>query len=278
MPIFATPKPIGATLQVAGAHVRVTASDRTDTVVLIQPRNPASRTDVKVADRTKVDFTGGRLSVKTTVSGSKEGSVLISIDLPSGSDLVAYLGHSDVHADGPLGGCELHVAKGRARLECVAALQANVADGEVAIDRIAGGATVEGSQVELQINEAGGPVGLQSSGGRTWIGHARAELDLCSGSGSVHIGRADASVITRTGAGSIRIGRLTRGRAELMNGSEDIEIGISEHTTARIDAKSTRGSVRDLVTAQRDPGPSGDEVVVHARTRHGDIVIHRTAS
>jgi hypothetical protein len=37
MPTFTTPGPITATVQVAGAQVRVSASDRTDTVVLVEP-------------------------------------------------------------------------------------------------------------------------------------------------------------------------------------------------------------------------------------------------
>jgi hypothetical protein len=36
MPTFATPGPVAATVEVAGAQVRVTASDRTDTVVLVE--------------------------------------------------------------------------------------------------------------------------------------------------------------------------------------------------------------------------------------------------
>ncbi len=43
MPAFATPEPITATVEVAGARVRVTASDRTDTEVLVEPINAASR-------------------------------------------------------------------------------------------------------------------------------------------------------------------------------------------------------------------------------------------
>ena len=49
MPTFATPEPIAATVEVAGAQVRVTASDRTDTVVLVEPINEASRSDVKLS-------------------------------------------------------------------------------------------------------------------------------------------------------------------------------------------------------------------------------------
>ena len=51
MPTFDTPGPIAATVDVAGAQVRVTASDRTDTVVLVEPIDTASQKDVKVAEQ-----------------------------------------------------------------------------------------------------------------------------------------------------------------------------------------------------------------------------------
>jgi hypothetical protein len=43
MPTFDTPGPIAATVVVGGAQVQVTASDRTDTVVLVEPIDKASR-------------------------------------------------------------------------------------------------------------------------------------------------------------------------------------------------------------------------------------------
>src|SRR5499433_4091290 len=126
MPTFATPGPIAATVQVAGARVRVAASDRTDTVVLVEPINEASRSDVKVASKTRVDFADGQLSVKTTTPGDKSGSVTITIDLPAESSLAAHLAHSSVQVDGPVGRCELHVASGQVRLDRIDALQANI--------------------------------------------------------------------------------------------------------------------------------------------------------
>jgi hypothetical protein len=136
MPAFDTPGPIAATVVVAGAQVRVTASDRTDTVVLVEPANEASKSDVKVANKTKVDFAGGQLSVKTTIAGETNGSVVITIDLPAGSSLVAYLAHSSVRADGSFGECELHLASGRVELDRISALRANISAGEVTIGRI----------------------------------------------------------------------------------------------------------------------------------------------
>ncbi|MEV4490078.1 DUF4097 family beta strand repeat-containing protein [Micromonospora coxensis] len=277
MPTFVTPGPIAATVQVAGARVRVTASDRSDTVVRVAPVDTANPANVRVADRTRVDFADGRLSVKTTVSGDRDGSVAITIDLPTGSSLLTYLTHSHVHADGPLGACELHMAKGRVELDRIDALQANIAAGEVAIGHIAGRATIEGSVAAVRIGEAEGAVGLSSSGGQVWIGHAAADLDLHSGSGRFDIERADGSVTAETGDGAIRIGRLTRGRAQLANRSGTIEVGIGEGAAARVDATSTRGSVRDRRAAQAHPDASDSEVTVRARTRYGDIVIQPAA-
>ena len=278
MPTFITPGPITATVQVAGAQVRVTASDRTDTVVLVEPIDVTSRSDVKVAGKTKVDFAGGQLSVKTTVSGDKNGSVAITIDLPSGSNLIAYLAHADVHADGSLGECELHMAKGRVRLDRINVLQANIAAGEVSIGNIAGRANIEGSVAAVRIGEAKDVVRLSSSGGQTWIGHALADLDLGSASGGFDIDRADGSVTAKTADGAIRIGRMTRGQAKLMNSSGNIEVGISEDAAASIDINSERGAAHNFVSSPVNSAPSDRKVMIHARTRHGDIVIQRAAS
>jgi len=278
MPTFATPGPITATVKVAGAQVRVTASDRTDTAVLVEPINRASQSDVKVANKTKVDFASGQLKVKTTASGDKNGSVAITIDLPAGSRLAANLAYSSVHADGPLGGCELHMASGRVRLDRIDALRANISAGEVAIGHIAGRAEIDGGVFAVRIGEVDGPVGIAGSGGRAWIGHAAADLELSSGSGGLDIDRADGSVTATTASGAIRIGRMTHGQAKLMNGSGNIEVGISEGTVASIDANSERGAVHNFVSSQGNSDPSDPKVMVHARTRHGDIIIQRAAS
>jgi hypothetical protein len=278
MPTFDTPGPIAATVVVAGARVRVTASDRTDTVVLVEPIDQASQSDVTVARRTKVDFAGGQLSVKTTVSGDKNGSVVITIDLPAGSSLVAYLAHSRVHADGSFGECELHMASGQVQLDRISALQANIAAGEVTIGHIAERATIDGGAFAMRISEVKDTVKLTSSGaGQTWIGHASADLDLSSGHGGFDIDRADGSVTVKTADGAIRIGRLTRGQAELLNRSGNIEVGISEGTAASVDANSERGLVRNSVPSQENPDTSDNQVTVHARTRYGDITIQRAA-
>ncbi len=260
MPAFATPEPITATVTVAGARVRVAASDRADTEVLVEPVSTVSPSDVKVAARTRVAFESGQLTVKTTKSGDKDGSVVITIGLPAGSGLVAYLAHSSVHAEGPLGECDLHLASGRVQLDSIGALHANISAGEVAVGYIAGRASIE------------------SRAGQIRIGHAAADLELSGAGGSLDIDRADGSVTATAADSPIRIGRLTRGQAKLMNASGNIEIGISDDTAAAVEATSERGSVRNSVPSPAGPGTSGSKLAVRARTRHGDIIIYRAAS
>ncbi|MDG4823250.1 DUF4097 family beta strand repeat-containing protein [Asanoa sp. WMMD1127] len=270
MPTFATPQPITATVEVAGAQVRVNATDRADTAVTVAPLDPSSRKDVKVAERTRVDYAAGQLRVKTTVSGDKNGSVAITIDVPAGSHLAAYLAHSDIHAAGPLGSGDLHIASGRVALDRLDALTANLSSGSVTVGHVAGGAQVDGGAYTLRIGEITGAARIENAGGQVSIGHAQARVELRSASGDLDIEQADADVAAQTASGAIRIGRLTRGQAELTNASGNIEVGIPTGATAYIAAKSDRGAVSDYVSDQ--PG-GGDEVTVHARTRHGDIII-----
>lgn len=272
MSTFTTPEPITTALTTAGARVRIVASERQDTVVRVEPVNSANSTDLKVAEKTKVDFSGGVLAIKTTKSGDKNGSVAITIELPVGSRLVLNTAWTEVHADGLLGDCELNLASGHVRLDRIGELRGNLGAGGVEIGHVSGAADVEGSAAGLRIGEVEGVVRYQGATGRVWIGHARTDVDLGSSSGSFDIDRAEGNVIAKAAGCPIRIGRLTRGRVELMNASGGIEVGITEGTAALVDAKSMKGLVRSTVFTQDNP-----EVEVYARTRLDDIVIHRVA-
>jgi Putative adhesin len=277
VPSFVTPGPIAATVEVAGAQVQVHASNRTDTAVLVEPLNPASRKDVKVAGRTKVDFAAGQLAVKTMVPGDKNGSVAITIDLPAGSSLIAHLAFAGVQVDGALGECELQMASGRVRLDRIDTLRASVSAGEVEIGHIAGSAGVDGATFAVRIGAVEGPVRIESAGGQAWIGHAAADLELSSGSGSLDIDSADGSVCATTGNGAIRIGRMTHGQATLMNGSGNIELGIGDGTAACLDVNSERGSVHSSVASPGHCDTADAKLTVYARTRYGDITIQPAA-
>jgi hypothetical protein len=274
MSTFTTPNPITATLTTAGARVRIAASERTDTVVRVEPVNSANSKDVKVAEKTKVDFSDGVLAVKTTKSGDQNGSVAITIELPVGSGLVLHTAWTEVRADGVLGDCEVNIGSGQVQLDRVATLRGNLGTGGLVIGHVAGNAVIEGSSAGVRIREVAGVISYQGTSGKVWIGHARSDVDLGGSSGSFDIGRADGSVTAKAADCPIRIGRVTRGQVELVNASGGIEIGVSDDTAAEVDAKSTKGLVRSSLTAQDS---SGNSLKVYARTRLDDIVIRPAA-
>jgi hypothetical protein len=273
MSTFTTPNPITATLTTAGALVRITASERPDTVVRIEPVNSANAKDVKVAEKTKVDFADGVLAVKTTKSGDQNGSVAITVELPAGSRLILHTAWTEVQADGVLGDCEVNIGSGQVQLDRIAALRGNLGTGGLAVGHVAGTVDIEGSSAGVRIGEAEGTVRYQGASGKVWIGYAHSDVDLGGASGSFDIGRADGSVTAKAADCPIRIGQVTRGRVELMNAAGGIEVGIAEGTAVQVDAKSTKGLVRSSLPSQED-----GQVRVYARTRLDDIVIHPVAA
>ncbi|MEU4770127.1 DUF4097 family beta strand repeat-containing protein [Actinosynnema sp. NPDC023794] len=275
MPSFTTPVPVTAALTTAGAHVRVTAGDRADAVVHVEPLDSANKTDLKVAERTEVDFTGGTLSIKTTKSGDKSGSVAITVELPAGSALVLNTAWTDVRATGPLGACELNAASGHVRLDRVATLRGNLGDGTVRVDHVTGTVDVDGGSAGLRLAEVDGTVRYQGTTGEVWIGHARSDIDLGGSNGTFTVDRADGSVTARAANCPIRIGHVTRGQVDLANASGGIDIGVTDDATAEVDATSTKGVVRNTLPAPTNPS---DTVKIHARTRLDDIVIHRATA
>ncbi|WP_020664626.1 hypothetical protein [Amycolatopsis benzoatilytica] len=270
MSTFTTPNPITATLTTAGARVRITASERTDTVVRVQPVDAANSIDVKVAEKTKVDFADGVLAVKTTKSGSQHGSVDIVIELPAGSKLVLNTAWTEVRADGVLGDCEVNIGSGQVRFDRVAALRGNLGAGGLSVDRVVGDALIEGSVAGLRIGEVDGALHYQGTSGKVWIGHAKSDVDLGGSNGSFDIGTADGSVLAKAANCPIRIGRVTRGQVELSNAAGGIEVGVSAGTAADVDAKSAKGLVRSSLGT---PENSNVTLRVHARTRLDDIVL-----
>ena len=111
MPTFDTPEPISVTLEVGVGDIRIVAGDRTDTIVEVRPTDPAKKGDVTAAEQTRVDYAGGRLTIKApkgwrryTPFGGGE-SIDVQIDLPAGSHVRGEASMAAVRCTGRLGEC-----------------------------------------------------------------------------------------------------------------------------------------------------------------------------
>src|SRR6266545_702004 len=167
MPTFDTPQPVSARLSLGFvvANVRVTASDRTDTTVDVQPMDASSKADVKVTEQTRIEYADGRLEVRapklSTLFG-RTGSVDVTITLPSGSRLQGETGMGELLCEGRLGECRFKTGYGEIRLD---------QDGGVTVDRAHAGVTAKTANGSVRIGEVtSGAVTLETAAGSLEVG------------------------------------------------------------------------------------------------------------
>ena len=305
MPTFATPEPVSVTIDLLSGDIRVIASERTDTVVDVRPRDESSDRDVRVAAQTKVEFAEGRLTVKSpkplqVLFGWWTGTVDVTVQVPVGSQLHGTTADGDVRCEGRLGDCSLRTYDGDISVHEAQTVRLTTTDGRITVDRVEGDAHITGSG-DVQVIEVGGGAYVKNLHGPSWLGQVRGDVRVHAAHGDITIesagvsegapqrseerieraaGRRDGAgpqVVARTAHGSVRLAEVARGSASLQTASGDVEIGIRRGSAAWLDVKSSSGHVRNELEPTGDPQGVDDSVQVRARTWDGDIVIRRAA-
>jgi DUF4097 and DUF4098 domain-containing protein YvlB len=279
MPNFDTPEPITVNVELAIGYLRVTATDRTDTVVEVRPSDEADESDVQAAQQVRVDFTNGTLQItgpKRTFDFSKKTrSVEVSIELPSDSRLFAHQQMGDVRAAGRLGECRLKTT-GVVSLERTGPLRLHTGFGDVTAGAVAGHADISTGSGKVQIGEIDGTAEIKNSNGDSTIGTATGDVRVRNANGAITIERAGAGVDAKSSNGTIRIGEVARGAVVLGTAMGDLDIGIAEGTAAWLEVNTGFGHVRNQLDNTTEPGAAEETVEVRGRTSYGDIIIHRS--
>ena len=282
MATFETPEPISVSVALVVGDLRIIASDRSDTVLVVSPSDVSKEADVKAAEQTHVDFAQGRLTIRAPKSwrqfspfrGSE--SVDVAIELPAGSRVDAEAAVGDFSCDGRLGQCRFTTSVGNIGLDETGPLHLNTSAGHVNVDRIGGRAEITASG-RIAIREIAGPAVIKNLNGVTWVGEVKGDLRCNAANGDITVDRALGAVAAKTANGAVRIGEVVRGSVELGTAYGELEVGIREGTAALLDVRSQFGSVRNLLSPSDGPQQSDQTVEVRARTSFGDIVIRRSA-
>ena len=279
---FDTPEPISATVDVVVGDVRIAAGDRTDTVVDVQPSDPSSKEDVKVAEQTRVECAGGHLMVKTPKLRSWSlrshgGSIDVTIGLPAGSHVYAAGQLVDVDLDGPLGDIRIKTGIGRVHVGHAARLNVKTGAGDIAVDRATGHAEITAGSGDVRVGALDTTAVIKNSNGDTWVGVAGGELRLNAANGDIAVAEAHAGVGAKSANGDVRLGDVARGSVVLETKIGELEVGIRQGSAAWLDVSSHTGRVRNELEASAAPDAAADSVRVRARTTIGDIVIERAA-
>ena len=281
MPNFETPEPISVTIELGVGDVRITASDRTDTLVEVRPSDESDESDVKAAQHIRVDYANGMLQVKGPKArifdfSRKTRSVDVSIELPSGSQVSAEAQVGDFGCVGRLGECRFKTSTGNVLLERTGPLRLDTAAGHVTADGVAGNAEIYTGSGKVRIGEVEGAAVIKNSNGNIQIDSIAGDLRARSANGDIVVDRAGAGVEAKTANGGIRLGEVVRGSVVLETAMGDLEVGVAEGTAAWIDVNTGFGHVRNQLDTASRPGESDETVEVRARTSYGDITIRRS--
>jgi len=284
MPRFDTPEPIQATIELGIGDVRISASDRSDTVLVVRPTDGANADDVAAVEQTRVDYMAGRLLVKAPKKNwrrwslfSDGGSVDVTIELPAGSHVQGIGIVAAFRGEGRLGECRIHTGPGDIQLEQTGPLDV-VTAGAVTVACVAGDAGVSTASGSIRLGQIEGAAVLKNSNGNTWVGEVTGDVRCQTAHGDIVVEVAHAGITAHTANGNVRVGDAVRGMASLKTACGQIEIGIHAGTAAYLDVFTAFGRVHNPLGTIEGPEPSEETVEVHARTSYGDIVIHRSAT
>lgn len=284
MQTFETPQPLSLDVDVVAGSVHVIASERSDTTVVVNPRDPSEKADIEAAERTTVDLTGGKLVVKTPKRGiggfvgfAKPGFVDVTVELPATSPLEVKTGMGDVNVDGLLGDAGVKSGAGAIHVDRAGAVHLKSGAGSLSLNRCRGDAQVA-TAGEMSIGRIGGEAEIKNLNGRTWIGEVDGRITVRSANGDIGIDRARSHVSARTANGNIVVGEAGTGEVSLESGSGGLEVGIAEGAAAWVDATTKFGRVHNSLEATAGPDETSGRVAVRARTSFGDIHIHRSSS
>jgi hypothetical protein len=283
MPTFDTPEPITASIELGLGEVRLIATERTDTVVAVEPSDAADAMDREVAEQTRIAYANGRLVVDAPKPRSwrlrrSGGSIVVAIELPAGSHVHATAGVADFQCDGPLGDCRIKAGVGRIQLDQARTLTVKSGAGDIAVERVDGPADIRIASGDVRVRELGATAVIKKSNDDTWVGVAEGDLEVSTANGDISVDVANTDVSAKTANGTLRVGELARGSAVLETYVGDIEVGIREGTAAWLEVQATAGKVRNELEASDAPGPSAETVELRARTKVGNVVVTRSAT
>lgn len=280
MPRFDTPEPISVTIDLAVGDTHISASDREDTVVEVRPSDPSHEQDVRVAEQTRVEYTAGRLLVRTPKPRNlglfgKIGSIDVMLDVPAGSHVKSDVSVGALHCVGRLGECRVKTSAGDIELDHTGPIDVNTSAGAITVDHAAGPAEVSTGTGKVRLRAIDGNAQIKNSNGDCWVGEIAGDLRVRTANGDIVVDHAEADIAARTAMGDVRIGSLTRGMTSLKTSFGAIDVGIRAGTAAQVDLHTQFGKVHNHMDSADSPQPSEETVEVRARTSYGDILLRR---
>jgi DUF4097 and DUF4098 domain-containing protein YvlB len=261
MPTFETSEPISLRIEVGGGSIRLIATERTDTVVDVRPRDETRSSDVWAAEHTRVDFRDGELTVAGTKRGLprfRGGAVDVEIALPSRSRLHASLGSADLRAVGEFADVRL-----------------SSASGHVEVDKVIGKTKAANASGAITVHTAEGKVSAATASGVVSVGDLDGDLKFRAASGSLTVDTLRGRVRSSTSSGSTTVVAAVRGGVSVHTSSGEVTVGVVEGTAVRLDIVTRSGVVTNPLQPADGPAEGDETLALEVRSASGGVNIHR---
>lgn len=279
MPTFDTPNPINVAIQIGIGDITVTASERSDTVVTISPRDASNARDMEAARDATAELTGLRLRVRAKTwrrfTPHSDGAVIVAVELPHASSIDVETGMGEITCTGELAGTGARTGMGSVNLERTGKLRARTGMGDVRVVSVAGEARVATGSGSITIGEVTESVNATTSTGDISVESADGDVDVRTASGAISVQRAARSVRAHSAAGAIRIDEVSTGSIHVRTSAGSVDIGVRAGSAAWVDLNTQFGTVRNNLTQVDGPEQGDDQVKVRVRTAAGDITVQR---
>jgi hypothetical protein len=282
MPTFDTPGPILVTLELGVGDVRIAASDRTDTSVVVRPSDPAKKSDVVAAEQTRVEFSPGRLSIRApkgwrryTPRGGGE-SIDVQIDLPAGSQLRGDGGIAALRCTGAIGECHYNTGVGDIQVEQAGPVHLTTGVGDITVDTVSGHARISTGSGAVRVGSVDGTAEIKGANGDAWIGDVTRDLRVVAANGSISVDRSHGNVVAKTANGDVRLGEVEGASVVAQTALGNVDVGIRDGVAAWLDVNTHFGKVFNELDVAGRPAPGEQTVEVRARSSFGDIRIRRS--
>ena len=153
---------------------------------------------------------------------------------------------------------------------------AELASGDLRFAELSGRVEVKSASGDVALERIGGGAKVSTASGDMRIGSVEGEATLRSASGDVMVDEADASVTVQTASGDQRLGSVSAGRVTMQSASGDQTVGIRRGSRVHIDVRTMSGDTTSELDIEDAPVLSdGPEVELRATSMSGDVRILR---
>jgi DUF4097 and DUF4098 domain-containing protein YvlB len=265
---FETHRPVHLVTEIGRGSVHVTATDTTESQVLISGRD---------ADLVEVHQDGNRL----TVRGPRQRSLFgggdrldVEVTLPTGSDVAVRTGSADVQLVGTIATGQLKSGSGEVVVEMATGpLQIETGSGDISVREAHGALQAKSGSGDVVVREVGGSMMVSTGSGDVQVATSHASCVVKTGSGDLEVGEAESDLSFATGSGDLVVRSAYRGKLTAKGASGDMHVGVRAGVPVWTDVSTVSGEIRSSLVGSGEPEPGVEHLELRAKTVSGDVVL-----